>query len=645
MSDNRAMWGTNRMGTHVGRALLTGLVLLALLPAVAPAADYLGPVDVVASSDGQQLFVANHDARQVAVVDLKGRKVVRTIDVPAPPTSLALSPDGAKLYVACAAPKSTICVIETAAGKVGATWAAGHTASGLAVTPDGGRLYVCNRFDNEIGVVDTTNGSVAATVAATREPIAAAITPDGKTVFVANHLPLDRSDSYDVAAVITVIDTASNQSATIRLPNGSTGLRDICISPDGKYVYVTHQLSRYQMPTTQLERGWMNTNSLSIIDAAQRKLVNTVLLDNVDLGAANPWGVTTTADGTRICVAHAGTQELSVIDSAGMMEKLAALPEKLENALDQQGLYSSTIKADVPNDLAFLVDLRRRIWLHRGGPYDEVNFDDPRARGARAVAVVGNTAYVTCYFTDNLAVVNLDPEVARPVEDWIALGPKPQMDIRRKGEMLFHDAHLCFQHWQSCSSCHPDARVDGLNWDLLNDGLGNPKNARSMLLAHRTPPCMSRGVRATAEDAVRAGITHIQFAVRPEEDAAAIDQYLKSLQPVPSPHLVDGKLSEAAQRGKKLFQDEEVGCAKCHPAPLYTDLHLHDVGSRGQYDRSDMFDTSTLIECWRTAPYMHDGHWLSIKELLTKGKHGHNEHVERLTDEQLDDLIEFVLSL
>ncbi len=644
MSNRRARLHTSGACTGLGFGLLAWVVLPVVLSAGARAADHLGPIDVVASSDGQRLFVAHLDARQVTVVDLKARKVMRSVDLPAPPTALALSPDGAMLYVACAAPKSTICVIETATGKVSATLPAGHTASALAVTPDGQRLYVCNRFDNEVVVIDLADEREVAGVPTTREPIAAAITPDGETVFVANHLPLDRSDSYDVAAVITVIDTETNQSSTVRLLNGSTGLRDICVSPDGKYVYVTHQVSRYQMPTTQLERGWMNTNALSIIDVAEHKLVNTVLLDNVDLGAANPWGVATTADGALICVAHAGSQELSIVDSAGMMEKLAALPEKLEDALDPQGLYSSTIKADVPNDLAFLVDLRRRVWLHGGGPYDEVDFDNPQARGARAVAVVGNTAYVACYFTDNLAVVDLDPAVARPV-DWIPLGPKPQMTIQRKGEMLFHDALLCFQHWQSCSSCHPDARVDALNWDLLNDGLGNPKNARSMLLAHRTPPAMSLGVRATAEVAVRAGITHIQFAVRPEEEAVAIDEYLQALNPVPSPHLVDGRLSEAAERGRKLFFDEGIGCGECHPEPLYTDLRIHDVGSRGQYDRADAFDTPTLIECWRTAPYMHDGHWLTIKELLTTGKHGQNDHVKRLSDEQLDDLVEFVLSL
>jgi len=68
-----------------------------------------------------------------------------------------------------------------------------------------------------------------------------------------------------------------------------------------------------------------------------------------------------------------------------------------------------------------------------------------------------------------------------------------------------------------------------------------------------TPPVMVTGVRDTAEAAVRSGIRFIQFAVRPEQDAIAIDQYLKSMKPVPSPYLVDGKLSEKASMGEKIF--------------------------------------------------------------------------------------------
>ena len=565
------------------------------LAAGSEAAEYLGPTAVAATPDGSRLLVACSDGKQIALVDPSGPKVLKMLAVPAKPTGIAISRDGRTAYVTCAAARSTVCVLDVAGMNIVRTFPAGHTAVGPAISPDGQRLYVCNRFDGNVSVIDVSSGKELAKVPAVREPLAAAVTPDGKSVFVINHLPLDRADGYRVAAEVTVIDTASNCTASVRLPNGSTALRGLCISPDGKQVYVTHILARYQLPTTQLERGWMNTNALSILNAGTKTLLNTVLLDDVDLGAANPWGVGLSADGRTLCVAHAGTHEISLIDAAGLLKKLAQRHTK-----------------DVPNDLAFLVDLRKRIALGGNGP--------------RGLAVVGNRAYAAEYFSDSLAVVDLvspsDQPFASSKPAEIALGGRPALSVRRRGEMLFNDATVCFQHWQSCATCHPDARMDALNWDLMNDGLGNPKNTKSLLLAMQTPPSMWTGVRATPESAVRSGITHILFAVRPEADAQAIDEYLRSLEAAPSPHLDGGRLSESARRGKALFESDEVGCAVCHPAPLYTDLAAHDVGSEDPYDHRSTFFTPSLVECWRTAPYLHDGHWLSIKALLTGGKHG-----------------------
>jgi len=300
---------------------LLAAVAMWIAPAVADAASYLGPTAVVASKDGKSLLVANTDGKQVAAVDVASGKVSGSIAMPAEPTGLVLSPDGATLYVTCAAPKSTVCVVDVKSKKTNGSIPVGHTATGAAISPDGKFLYVCNRFDNNVAVIDLAAKKVTL-VSAIREPVAAAVTPDGKSVFVINHLPVDRSDGYDVATAVTVIDAESKKTSNIRLPNGSSGGRGICVSPDGKYAFATHILARYQMPTTQLERGWMNTNALSIIDAEKRELINTVLLDDVDLGAANPWGVACTADGARICVTHAGTHELSIIDAVALMEKL-----------------------------------------------------------------------------------------------------------------------------------------------------------------------------------------------------------------------------------------------------------------------------------------------------------------------------------
>ena len=76
----------------------------------------------------------------------------------------------------------------------------------------------------------------------------------------------------------------------------------------------------------------MNTNALSLIDLPARKLVNTVLLDEIDLGAANPYGVTTSANGALIFVSHAGSHELSVIDAEKLIAKLADVPKTREEA-------------------------------------------------------------------------------------------------------------------------------------------------------------------------------------------------------------------------------------------------------------------------------------------------------------------------
>ncbi len=634
------------------RTMLAAVILgtFFVSTAVAEPGKYLGPIDVVASPDQNSLYVVLADAERIDVMDVASQKVTRSIDCPSKPTGLAVSADGAKLYVTCGGAQGVVCVIDANTGEIGATIPVGHTPGGPALLPDGKRLFVCNRFDNDVSVVDLEAGKETARVKAIREPTAAAATPDGKLAFVTNLLPIDPSDSYDVAAEVTVIDTETLKTSQIRLPNGSSSVHEVCVSPDGSYAYVAHILSRYQMPTTQLERGWMNTNALSVIDVAERSLLNTVLLDDIDLGAAIPWAVSTTADGKTILVSHAGTHEVSEIDAEGLINKLKGIPKTLEEAkaagrYDTQGTYSSVTVDDVPNDLAFLVDLRRRIQLRRGGPWGLLKDEGPLVNGPRGMDVIGSKVYVAMYFSDMVAVVDLEDKSYYPITP-ILLGPEPEFTAERRGEMYFKDADFCFQHWQSCLSCHPGIRVDALNWDLLNDGLGNPKNVRSMLLAHQTPPSMSAGVRATAEDAVRAGIRHIQFAVRPEEDAVAIDAFLKSLQPVPSPYLVAGELSEAAKRGKEVFFNEDVGCAECHPTPLYTDMKRHNVGSKGKYDRRDDFDTPTLIEVWRTAPYMHDGHWTTIEKLIKEGRHGsYGGDIDSLSEKQLDDLIEFVLSL
>ncbi len=171
---------------------------------------------------------------------------------------------------------------------------------------------------------------------------------------------------------------------------------------------------------------------------------------------------------------------------------------------------------------------------------------------------------VASYFSGE--VLALDPNRCQVLKR-IGLGPQPAPDAARHGEFVFHDGRHSFQNWLSCVSCHPDGRADGLNWDLLNDGIGNPKNARSLLWSHKTPPLMSLGTRANMEEATQKGFQFIQFREIEEGDLNAVRAYLRSMEPEPSPYLVNGVLSDKARKGRALFEDAEVGCSALPSGP------------------------------------------------------------------------------
>lgn len=581
---------------------------------------YQSPYGVVMAPDGSRLYVSHHTGGAVSIVDPKAGKVVGRIAVGGTPAGLALSPDGKTLYVADAA-SGFVAVADAQKGAVTGKLEAGRSAWGLALSPDGKTLYVCDRFLNRVAVVDLVARKAARFLPATREPLFCALTPDGKTLCVANMLPLGPATDPDNAAAVDLVDAASaKRLATIPLPAGGTDVHQIVCSPDGKWAYVVHVLGRFNIAPTQLERGWVNNSCLTIVDLAKREVLASLLLDEVSQGHAVPFAAVLTPDGKTLAVSYTGTHDLALINLPKLHEALAKEPqERLPKLV---------------NELSLL----RRYGVIRRAPAG--------GQGPRAIAIApdGKTLYVANYYSDDLGVVDIE---RGRLERTIALGPRREPDTVRRGEMLFHDATICFQHWQSCATCHPDGRVDALNWDLLNDGIGNPKNVRTMLDAHRTPPVMSSGIRATAEIAVRAGLRYILFHQVDEAEAKPIDEYLKSLQPLPSPFRNrDGSLTAAAKRGKLLFESRDVGCSYCHNGKLLTDLKLHDVGTRGPLDRRDTFDNPSLREAWRTGPYLHDGRAVSLRDVLTahnKGdKHG---RTSRLSPKQIDDLAAYLRSL
>lgn len=556
----------------------------------------------IAVTDAGKIVLSQKGVKRVDIFSPDGKQLLRSIPFDETPTGIVT--DGSKAYVTTFETQGMLHIVDFETGVSEARIPTGSGATSPFLGPDKKHVYICNQFATTVSEIDLDGKKVARTVTVLREPKSGVFSKDGKFLYVTNFLPAQRADIDTVCAAVSVIEmNGFTKIKDIRLANGSNALRGICITPDGKYVYVSHNLGRFAVPTSQLQQGWMNTSAFSVIDTEKQEFVGAVVVDEPERGAAGIWSIA--CNDESIFITHSGTHEVSVIDHPALREKFEAYPDK--SMLDY--------------DLNFLYGIRERIPLQGNGP--------------RALVLANGKLVIPTYFADVLNVMDIDTREVASVE----LNPNREETDIDKGEKYFNDASHCFQNWQSCNGCHPgEARTDGMNWDLMNDGVGNSKNCKSLLFSHVTPPNMISGIRASAEVAVRAGYNFIQFFDITEEDAKCVDAYLMSLRPVPSPYLVNGELSEKAKEGRKVF--EKLGCGDCHSGPYFTDMKMYRIGENVEFEKG--WDTPTLREVWRTAPYLFNGRAATMHDVFETEKHGIDK---KISQKDMDALVEYVNSL
>lgn len=563
-----------------------------------------------------EIVVANRATKQLLKLTAEGADIVKKLNLAAAVTDLVQMPDG-DMWITCEGNDGWLYLVDDEHFDIKRKVRGGATPSAVEYSGRSGSLWVAQRFNNELWEVDAATGEQLATVKVGREPVDMVSFDDDNHLLVANNLPEMAATEECVAAQLDVVDVTSRKVVTrISLPNGSTDVKAVAKDVKGDYAYVTHLLSRYQLPTSQLDRGWMVTNALSIVDLRNKSLLTTLLLDTPQKGAANPWGVCVTPDNKEIVVAAAGSQEVVVIDREALHVRLGQAQAGVK--------VTPSMKEweNIPNDAGFLYGIRR--FIPTGG------------KGVRSVAVSGDKIYAANYYTAQITTISgADDKVQN-----YSIGTSMVSSERGRGDMYFHDATICYQTWQSCATCHPnDGRTDGLNWDLLNDGMGNPKNSKTLLLSHATAPCMISGIRADAETAVRSGVKYILFAGNVDDAiCGAMDAYLKAQKPLESPYLEDGRLSAKAVAGRDIYK--RYNCASCHSGALHTDLRTHRIGKDVEFEQG--WDTPMLREVWRTAPYLFDGRAATMFDVFYVHRHGIEGEISR---EDAEALAEYVNSL
>ena len=627
------------IGRKIALSVVLVVVLAGLCREATSAAAYRSPLALAVSPDGKILYVADRTADCVIVVDAAAGKPVREIPLAGEPSGLALSSDGKTLYVA-ERMAGSVAVIDTSAATVMGQFRVGPWPVAVALAEKSGRLFTCNRGDHTVSVVALSTGKVLGQISVVRDPFCAAVTPDERRIVVSNSLPHGSATDPSLAAEVSILDAAAmKQTATVKLPPGSTAAGGVCLSPDGRWAYVVHAIGRFGLPITQLERGWVHTYALSIIDVAAGTRKATVLLDDLTAGAADPWAVLASPDGKTLYVSHSGVHEVSLVDIGRIHELLAGrVPAELAQLKD--GMRDN-VWVRIAKDQSVIGELTDDLTaLYLAGAIRRAPSGGNGPRGL-ALSPDGQKIYAANYFSDTIGVLD---STSGKLLGTIAIGKQQPPDAVRRGEIYFHDATCCFQRWHSCASCHLDGgRIDGLTWDFTRDGIGNGKDVISLVYMQHTPPHNRRATRPDPLECIRTGVTGSHFVTPTPAEVDDLLAYVASLRPEPNPNLP--RFAEAAQRGKVLFEGK-AGCAHCHPAPYYTDGKMHNVGILSPGEPDGLYDTPSLVEAYRTAPYYHDGRAVTMKEALTQhdpeGRHG---NLQDLTPEEIDDLVAYVLSL
>jgi DNA-binding beta-propeller fold protein YncE len=595
-----------------------------------PRPHHDSPAGLVVSHDGKKLYIALDDRDEVAEADIATRKVLRRAKVSGGPYGLAIDASDKKLFVTCRqADRLALLDVESLKETGSLPVGMGPTAVAFCRTAAGDRLIVANAMSDDISVISLAPFKELARPAAGREPYAVAATSDGARAFVANRLVGLSSARTMPVSEVTVIDPATARVVRRDALESAHLSEGVGLDETRSWVLTPLVKVRNMVPITQVAGGWVMSSGLAISDIKRGEVVQ-MPLDEANDYFADPSAVAVDSAGHRAFVASGGADVVTTVD----LERLAAWVRKATAAERQEAIYDLSLSAE------YVVG---RI---------------PTRRNPRQLVLSpdGATLLVAERLEDSILVVDADRLI--PVGR-IVLGDGGMEDPIRRGERVFTTAAYTFQHQFSCRSCHPDGHVDGLSYDFDGDGIGdNLLDNRSLQGVAGTGPFKWNGKNPTLE--VQCGPRFAKVLMRtepfPPRQLRDLTTFIQSLPPPRVARNKDGKLTPAQERGRAIFfatktpDGKEIPlsgrCVTCHPPPLYSVRLPFNVGTKGKYDTTGVFDTPHLLGVADTAPYLHDGRAESLEELWTiyntNGMHGVSSYMNKI---QLNDLVEFLKTL
>lgn len=295
--------------------------------------------------------------------------------------------------------------------------------------------------------------------------------------------------------------------------------------------------------------------------------------------------------------------------------------------------------------------------------------------------------------TSNLKSEFLTPDLKVPVNN------KLTPERVALGKMLFFDPRLSGSNWISCATCHNPAlgwsdglpKAIGENQKELNRATPTITNAaynhlqmwdgrfrsleKQALGPIESPDEMNQNLDELVQElnAVPAYVD-LFFEAYPgqgiskETIGKAIASFERTIVATKSPFdqwLVgdESALSQSAKKGFALFNGK-AKCVKCHMGHNFVDNGFHNIGLKRTKDEGRFslrpvkilkgaFKTPTLRDIAKTGPYMHNGIYTSLEEVIdhydrggdVKDNLSPNIKELKLSKDEKANLLEFLKSL
>ncbi len=586
--------------------------------------------------DGDRLLAVNPDSNSVSLIDTQTNTPLAEIAAGPDPRGVAVDPAGSFAYITCRG-ADEIAVLDLDTLEITARLPTGDRPVGVAVSPSGNLLAVAEYGADAVRLIDPQTGATRQVVPVLDRPHGLAFTPDGARLLVSHlltgsvtvialqpnhlHLPLLLQSTLGFSLHGFQIPARGPLPARVLTTWPNVGPAPaVVVNPAGTRAYLPQTMAHGQGLNTQFDNTVFPKVSVLNLETLAHQTSEHISLPEVDQPVGLPWDIALSPLSPELWVVNAASDDLSVID-----------------------ISSPT----APHRTAHL----------------------PVGANPRGVIISpgGQTAYVNNILDGTVTVIDTQ---AYTVTTTITATEIPLAPLLLHGKRLFHTSSrpdIAQARWISCNTCHIEAEHDGRTWLLQYLGEVPPgetplitRNTTSLLGMIETYPLRWSAEwdeSADSEFSVRfeqfgSGLIH-SGDMNPtlglpnqgrSYDLDALAAYIDSLAVPPRTE----PLSPAALRGQAIFESPETGCAACHPAPLYTDLQVHDVGTADNDGEwfGPFIDTPTLRYLYDSAPYLHDGSAATLYEALTAGN-PNDEHgvTSQLSEAEIQDLIAFLLTL